>query len=71
MSERRIAPSMKQVYWGKALRMRQKTHEGNRPATVTTMAYHHESKTNTRSEPGPSMVSAVPDLQLEEEYPIL
>ena len=47
--------------------MRQKTHEGNRPATVTTMSYHQESETIASSNPGPSVVPAVPNFQQVEE----
>ena len=58
---------MKQVYLERALRMHQKTHEGNRLVTITTMAYHDESETIATSDPVPSVVPAVPDLQQEEE----
>ena len=59
--------SKKQVYRKRVLRMCQKTHKGNHPAIVTTMANHHESKTIASSDPVPSVVQAVPDLQQEEE----
>ena len=45
------------------------THEGNSPAG-TAMAYQ-ESETIASSDPGPSVVPAVPDLQQEEECPRL